>query len=447
MEFLFLAVGLIIGFFIAWLFLKNKVEKSTNNIKHEIIELDKEKEVLKANVSQAEQQIKRFEDIIENYRKKTEDLNTQIATLTVEKRTSDEKLTEYKKEIEKIQEKFRNEFENLANKILEEKTKKFTDQNKINISEILNPLKEKIKNFEEKVEKTYEKELRDTISLKEEVKQLFELNQRISKEANNLTNALKGDVKKMGNWGEVVLERILERSGLIKGQEYDVQHNVRNEQGSQMFLDVLVKLPDNKHIVIDSKVSLVAYEKHVNAESKEEKDKYLKLHIDSIKRHVDGLSEKNYQNVASIDSPDFVLLFIPMESSFSIAIQYDLELFNYSWDKKIVIVSPSTLLATLKTVESIWKHEKQTKNAIEIARQGGSLYDKFASFLEDLEKIGKQLNTVNMTYEDAHKKLVSGKGNLLGRVENLKKLGAKTKLSKSISDKYLFSNDENIETE
>lgn len=434
MNFLYLFIGLALGFVICWLIIKNLANKKSEELQKKITDIDLEKNILLSNLNNAEQFNNSNAEIIENLRKRAEELSNQIATLTVEKRTSDEKLVEQKNEIEKIQDKFRIEFKNLANEILEEKTKKFTDQNKLNIGEILNPLKEKIKEFEKKVDDTYDKELRNTISLKEEVKQLFELNQKISTEANNLTKALKGDVKKQGNWGEFVLEKILERSGLVKGVEYDTQISARNDSHELIRPDVVINLPDKKHLIIDSKVSLLAYDSFVNSENQDDKDKYLKLHLESIKNHIKGLSDKNYQSATLFDTPDFVLLFIPIESSFSLAIQSDIELFNFAWDRKIVIVSPSTLLATLRTIESIWRHEKQTKNAIEIARQGGSLYDKFESFVKDLEKLGNQIKTVSGTYDEAHKKLSTGKGNLIGQVEKLKTLGAKT--SKSLPENY-----------
>ena len=331
--------------------------------------------------------------------------------------------------------KFTLEFENIATKILKQNSQEFTFLNQRNIGEILNPLREKIEKFEEKVQQTYEKGHDDQINLKAELKRLLELNMKISEEANNLTKALKSDSKKMGNWGEVILDRILEQSGLTKGQEYITQFSDRNDAGELIRPDVIVKLPDNKHIIIDSKVSLLAYDGYVNNDDDATKERFLKAHLDSIREHIKGLSEKKYQEASTLDSPDFILLFMPLESAFSLAIQNDPEIFNYAWAKRIVIVSPTTLLATLKTVASIWKHEKQTQNAMEIARQGSSLYDKFYNFLSDLEKIGNQIRTLQNTYEDAHNKLSSGKGNLIRQVERLKELGIKSE--KSLTAKFL----------
>ncbi|HOH84525.1 MAG TPA: DNA recombination protein RmuC [Bacteroidales bacterium] len=352
-------------------------------------------------------------------------LTAQLSRSEEQIKTLQDKLTSQKSEIEDLQNKFTDAFENLATKILTKNTLDFSATNQKNIADILTPLKEKLITFERQVDETYKNTLRDQTDLKAELKKLQDLNINISEEARNLTKALKGDTKKQGNWGEIVLERILERSGLNKGEEYETQATYRNEHGEMIRPDVVVKLPDNKHIIIDSKVSLIAYEKFVNADTADEKDRYAKLHIESLKNHIRGLSEKSYANTAGINTPDFVLMFLPIESSFSMAIQQDIDLFNFAWDKKVVMVSPSTLLATLRTIESIWKHEKQTQNAIEIASEGGKLYDKFVGLIEDLKKLGTQLDTVQKTYQEANKKLYSGSGNLVSKVEKLRLLGAK----------------------
>jgi DNA recombination protein RmuC len=374
---------------------------------------------------------------------KSENSGKQLIKTETEYRNIQEKLNSQKEEMENLQKKFTTEFENIAHKILKENSQEFTSTNQKNILEILNPLKEKIQSFEQKVHDTHIQGIRDNVSLREEVKKLYELNSKISEEANNLTKALKGDNKKQGNWGELVLERILERSGLIKGEEYEIQFTARNDENEIIRPDVVIKLPENKHIIIDSKVSLIAYEQYINTESAEEKDKYARLHVDSLKNHIKGLSDKNYTSSAALNTPDFVLMFLPIESSFSIAIQQDIELFNYAWDRRIVIVSPSTLIATLKTIESIWKREKQTQNAIEIANEGGKLYDKFVGLTEDIKKLGSQLETVQKTYNEASKKLFSGSGNLIGKVERLKILGAKN--NKQISPTLLTQSDFNEE--
>ena len=350
----------------------------------------------------------------------------EVATLSTTNDNLLEKLENQKIEIENLQKRLTTEFENIANKILKERSDEFSVANHKNISEILNPLKEKIQLFEKKVDETYDKELRDKISLREEVRKLTELNTRVSEEANNLTRALKGDVKKQGNWGEVILERVLERSGLTKGQEYEREEVITGADSSVQRPDVIIHLPDNKHIIIDSKVSLVAYERFMTAESEERQLHCLKEHINSIRSHVKLLSEKNYQNAHDINTPDFVLMFIPIEASFSIAVQGDGELFSYAWERKIVIVSPTTLLATLRTISSIWKQENQTKNAQEIARLSGALYDKFIGFTEDMVKIKANIDRTSGAYDDAIKKMKDGTGNIIRTAEKIKELGAKT---------------------
>ena len=348
-----------------------------------------------------------------------------------------EKIAEQKAEIEKLRERFTAEFELVAGKILEEKTQKFTEVNRANLDLLLGPLKENIKAFEEKVEKVYKSESDERNVLKGEISKLMELNRQISDEAGNLTKALKADTKKQGNWGEFVLERILEASGLVQGVSYTKQTGFADENGGRFHPDIVVSLPDSKHIVIDSKVSLVSYERLVNCDSEDERKAHLKSHLDSIKNHIAGLQSKNYQNLYGINSPDFVLLFVPIESSFAIAVQNDRTLFDYAWDRRVVIVTPSTLLATLKTVASIWKQELQTRNALEIAAKAGALYDKFVGFINDLKKIGDNIDKAKEAYNDAFGKLSSGNGNLIGRVENLRKLGAKA--NKQIDREIVFN--------
>jgi DNA recombination protein RmuC len=339
--------------------------------------------------------------------------------------------------ISELQHRFKTEFENIANKLLEEKSAKFTEHNKAHMDIILNPLKENIKAFEEKVEKVYKSESDERNVLKGVISELMSQSKQIQEDANNLTRALKGDSKKQGNWGEVILERILERSGLVRDREYRLQASITNADGSRFQPDVIIDLPDDKHIIVDAKVSLAAYERLVNAEHDEEREQHLKHHILSIKTHIQGLSGKNYHDLYQINSPDFVMLFIPIESSFGIAVQQDAELFNFAWDRKVVIVSPSTLLATLRTISSIWKHERQNRNVLEIARLGGSMYDKFVGFLTDMESIGKSIKQSQEAYDKAINKLSTGAGNLSNTSERIKKLGAKA--TKQIDTKFLDS--------
>jgi DNA recombination protein RmuC len=356
-----------------------------------------------------------------------------------------QKHNEQEKYIAELQQRFKLEFENIANKVLDDKTDKFTLQNKANLDIILNPLKENIKAFEEKVDKVYKAESDERNTLKGVISQLMNQSKQIQEDANNLTKALKGDQKKQGNWGEVILERVLERSGLTKDREYRIQTSLSSSDGSRMQPDIIIDLPDEKHIVIDSKVSLIAYERFVSSDADEERELHIKQHILSIKTHIQGLSGKNYQELYQINSPDFVLLFIPIESSFGIAVQKDAEIFNYAWDRKVVIVSPSTLLATLRTISSIWKQERQNRNVLEIARLSGSMYDKFVGFLTDMESIGRNIKMSQDAYDKAINKLSTGSGNLSSTSEKIKKLGAKA--TKQIDTKFLdpvLSNDEDL---
>ena len=346
-----------------------------------------------------------------------------------------DRLMEQEKSIQEIQQKFQLEFQNVANKLLDEKSQKFVETNRANLDILLNPLKENIKAFEEKVDKVYNMEAAERNTLKGVITQLMELNQLISNEAQNLTKALKGDNKKQGNWGEVILERVLERSGLVKDQEYRIQTSFTSTDGNRLQPDVIIDLPDDKHLVIDSKVSLIAYERLVNCETEEERKLFSKGHVESIRSHVNGLSAKNYHDLHQINSPDFVLLFIPIESSFSFAVQIDAELFSDAWDKRVVIVSPSTLLATLRTIASIWKQERQNRNVLEIARLSGAMYDKFVGFVGDMEGIGKNIKQSQSAYDNAISKLTEGNGNLTKTAEKIKSLGAKA--NKQIDQKYL----------
>ena len=349
-----------------------------------------------------------------------------------------EQLENQKIEVEQTRQHFQREFENVANKILDEKTQKFTESNRSNMDLLLHPLKENIKAFEVKVDKVYKDESNERFTLKGTIDELIKQTKIIQDDATNLTKALKGDTKMQGNWGEVILDRVLEASGLVEGDSYTKQGknmNLMDEAGNRFQPDVIVHLPENKHLIIDSKVSLIAYERLVNSISEEEKETHLRHHILSVKNHISGLSAKSYQNLSGLTSPEFVLLFVPIESSFATAIQHDLELFDFAWKKRVVLVTPSTLLATLKTIASVWKQEQQTRNALDIATKAGLLYDKFVGFTEDMKKIGQHIDRSKEVYNDAYSKLTSGNGNLASRAEILRKLGAKN--SKQLDQKLL----------
>lgn len=425
MEFLYLIVGIAVGAIIIYFFLKSKTAQAEKSFQVEQSELDKQKTIAEERVSTLYAEKLNLETEVKELRLGNEEKGQRLARAEEEFRNLREKLQMQKQEMEELQKKFTTEFENIANRILKRNSAEFTETNQKNINDILLPLKEKIQLFEKKVEDTYEKGLKDQTDLKAELKKLHDLNEKISDDARNLTKALKADSKTQGNWGELVLERILERSGLQKGREYNTQVTDRNQDGDTIKPDVVISLPDQKHIIIDSKVSLTAYEKFVNATSETESEQALKEHILSLKSHIKGLGEKHYPTAKSLNTPDFVLMFLPIESSFGVAVEEDKEIFNFAWERNIVVVSPSTLLATLRTIASIWKQENQTRNALEIARQGGSLYDKFVSFVGDLEKVGSSIESTRKNYDLAFNKLKDGRGNLIRSAEKLKELGAK----------------------
>ena len=420
-------ITLAIGFVIGNLLSKLKV-------KQQLTDLEKEIAALQNNQTNLETQKKDIKNRLEEKFKETEEIRREKEFTAIELARKNEelknlqlKLNENKDEVEKLQEKFTKEFENLANKILDEKSTKFTAQNKENIQNILNPLQEKIKTFEKKVDDSQKESISMHSALKEQLLGLKELNTQMSKEAINLTKALKGDSKTQGNWGELVLERVLEKSGLEKDREYYVQQSFTNDEGSRVLPDVVIHLPDNKKMIVDSKVSLTAYEQFVNTDDENEQERFLKEHVNSLKRHVEQLSEKKYEDIYRIESPDFVLLFVPIEPAFAVALNQDNTLYNKAFEKNIVIVTPTTLLATLRTIDTMWNNEKQQRNAIEIARQAGALYDKFDGLLKDLIGIGKKIDASKADYNLAMNKLVDGRGNLITSVEKLKKMGAKAK--------------------
>ncbi|MCO6499251.1 MAG: DNA recombination protein RmuC [Vicingus serpentipes] len=425
---LLLIIGIAIGFALGWILKKTK--ESGDGI-------------LQGRLDAAIETFKEQKEQIQRLSIQKEELISKNSELNADKQNLLEKLKEHKQEVEELQQKFSLEFENIANKLLKQNSSEFAEANQKKLDDILSPLKENIKNFEKKVDDKYEKELKERSSLMEQVKTLSELNQQMSKDTQSLTKALKGDSKTQGNWGELILEKILESSGLIKGEEYETEDYHTNQDGGGSRLDVIIKLPDNKQIIIDSKVSITAYSNYIESNDEEEKAIQAKAHIASVKSHIDILAKKDYSQIPGLNTPDFVLMFMPSEPTFSFTLQNDNNIYNYAWDKKIIIVSPTTLLATLKTVASVWKQERQTKNALEIAKQSGALYDKFVGFLEDLERIEKGIKTSQNAYDDAVKKLSTGKDNLVRKVERIKELGAKT--SKQIDDVFLPENNNRIE--
>ena len=352
-------------------------------------------------------------------------------------------LGNFKEERERLVEQTTMQFENLANKIFEQKSVKFNSESERNLHTILDPFKEKIVQLSSKVEETYGKESRERFALKGEIDQLVRYQQKVIDETQNFSRVLRGDIKAQGTWGEMVLEKILEASSLREGEEYislAKGMGLTNDEGKKMRPDVVVNLPDHKHIIIDSKVSLVHYEKLVSSIDDGEKEKFLKSFISSINTHVDELSGKKYQLSQKLTTPEFVLMFIPNEGAFSLVIQNGEKFLSSTWEKQIVVVGPTTLLATLRTIASVWKQERQNKNALKIAREGGLLYDKFVAFVTDLQKIGHSISATENSYIEAMNKLKNGKGNLVAKVEKLKKLGAKA--SKKLPSELLDDDDD-----
>jgi len=455
-----LAIGIFLG---KLLFSANsKSEKASleEKINGLFSQINQQKEQFQNERNQFEKQIQSDKTDFEkqlaasNLEKETIRSDKESLAIQLSKKETDfenlwERNKEQKQEVEQLQEKFTKEFENLANKILEEKTSKFTEQNKENLKNILSPLQDKIQLFEKKVEDTHKESIDYHAALRQQIVGLREMNEQMSKETLNLTKALKGDSKMQGNWGELVLERVLEKSGLEKDREYFVQQSFVTEDGNRVFPDVIINLPDGKKMIVDSKVTLTAYERYINEEDDNLKTQFLKEHVISINRHVEQLGNKNYHDLYQMESPDFVLLFIPIESAFALALNEDTSLYNKAFEKNIVIVTPSTLLATLRTIDSMWTNQKQQENALEIARQAGALYDKFEGFVTDLVKIGKKMDEAKVEYQGAMNKLVDGKGNLITSVEKLKKMGAKAKksLPENIINRASSSDNSLVESE
>lgn len=437
-------VALGIGIFIGKTIGASAAKAHSAGLEEKVISLNSQQELLREQMvlqkKQADAQIEALSAEREALRTEKDSLAIRLTRKETDFENLLQRSQEQKEEVEQLQQKFTKEFENLANKIMEEKSVRFTEQNKENLKTILTPLQEKIQLFEKKVEDTHKESIDYHAALRQQILGLREMNEQMTRETTNLTRALKGDTKLQGNWGELVLERVLAKSGLEKGREYEIQQAFTNEDGQRVFPDVVINLPDGKKMIVDSKVSLTAYEKYINEEDESLKPAILKEHVNSIRRHVEQLGDKNYHDLYRIESPDFVLLFIPMEPAFALALNEDTTLYNKAFEKNIVIVTPSTLLATLRTIDSMWTNQKQQENAWEIARQAGAMYDKFHGLVTDLISVGKKLDDAKSGYSDAMNKLTDGKGNLITSIEKLKKMGAKAK--KALPDNVLKRADE-----
>lgn len=432
---IYILVAALLAGLAVYVFCNKRYQQNLLTINNLYQQAEKDRAVAVSAKEQIEKQRMDSEEKLRNYQTEIQELNTKLARADELIKFGEEKLQTQKAELEQMTIRFQKEFENLANRILDEKSQKFTEQNKTNLDILLNPLKDKIKAFEEKVEMAYKTEAAERNSLRGEIKSLVELNKKISEEANQLAQALKGDTRQQGKWGELVLEKILEHSGLEKDREYVLQYNTINAEGDPIQPDAVIYLPEDKHIIIDAKVSLKAYSDFSNTSDENVRKQALRMHITSVKNHVKNLSEKFYQTARGLDTPDFILMFVPIESSFSAAVKADTEIFNYAWEKRIVIVSPATLLATLRTIASIWKQERQTRNALQIAEEGGKMYDKLVGFVEDLINVGKKMDDAKKEYAQAMNKLMDGSGNLVKRAEKMKELGAKA--TKSLPQQIL----------
>ena len=428
-----LAIGA--GAAFAWIMAVARSRKSLQSIESDLRKSESEVNQVSFERDQMRTENSHKEEELVTLRSEVVRLNRELAESQTGHKDMERRLAEQKEEIEKLNEKFSTEFQNLANRIFEEKSKKFTDQNKEKLNELLGPLRDRILEFQKKVEDTHTAGEKRGAALTEQLRSLRELNQQITTEAKSLTMALRGDSKTQGNWGEMQLESILQKAGLQKDIHYSREDNYKTEDGKNQRLDFIIHLPDGKHLILDSKVSLSAYSRYFDTEDEDEKRRHLKDHLNSLYTHMKLLGEKNYQSLYGINPPDYVMMFIANEPALTIALSEDRQIFEKALDKNLVIVTPSTLMATLRTIAMIWNQDMQNRNAEEIARQAGALYDKFVGFTDDLKKVGNQLQTVQNTYTESMKKLVEGKGNLVRRAELLRELGAKT--TKSQDTKFL----------
>ncbi len=445
METTYLIIGFIsggiLGAVILYFILKSSTVSriSYDELNHTFIKNNSDLENVNLKINELNQIITKEKEIYLNQSDLMNDLKAEFAKVSAENTF----LKAQKEETKNIQEEGRLQFENLANKILEEKTEKFTQSNKQNLDTLLKPLGENLENFKKRVNEVYENEARERHSLNSTIKLMLEQTTKVSQEANNLANALKGQTKTQGDWGEMILERILEDSGLTKDREYFKQQNIKNEDGDNLRPDFTLKLPGNQLVIIDSKVSLNAYEKMNLSESPEEKAQLLTLHIGSIKRHIDDLSRKRYDHIS--ESLDFTIMFVPIEPAFLIAVQHDQNLWNYAYTKHVILVSPTNLIAFLKLISDLWKRDNLSQNALKISEAGAKLYDKLVGFVDNLEKVGKNMDMAQKSYTDAFSQLYTGRGNLIKRAEDLKNMGLQNKINKSLPQNMIDTSENQID--
>lgn len=432
---LFLLLGLIIGAILGWLLQTMRGQADKNSLRQELSEQEQAKSSLITRLEDRESLLNEQKQKLERQEQELLHLNKQLATWEAENKNLNLQVEAFEEKSKEQAEQLLTQFQNLSNRILEHNSKKFRDQNKDQLDQLLHPLKERLSDFQKKVEDSHTAGEKRSAAFSEQMKALKEMNLQITQDAKNLTKALRGDSKTQGNWGEMQVERILERSGLQKGTHYRREKSLENEDGAHQRLDFIIDLPDGKHLILDSKVSLTAYAKYFEAEDEGEKARYLKQHIDSVYAHMKTLSDKNYQKLYHINAPDYVMMYVANEPALTLALREDPNLYDKALDKNLVLVSTTTLLATMRTISYIWNQDAQNRNADEIARQAAGLYDKFANFTEDLIKLGKQMKTATLTYEDALNKLSEGKDNLIRKTERLRDLGIEP--SKQLNPKLL----------
>ena len=422
-------VGLLLGAGAIWLVLRERIssvaEKAKGESQVEVARLNERLTALQEDLKRVTSEKENLAALRDQLTAEQQRLSTKVAELATTLESERSRTVENLQLLKNAEEQLSNRFKSLASEILEDKSKRFTEQNQTNLNQLLAPLKVKIAEFQDKVQEVYVQEGKDRSALAEQVKQLMALNNQLSKDAHNLTSALKGQAKTQGNWGEFILERVLETSGLRKGHEYDVQESHAREDGSRAQPDVVVHMPEDRHLIVDAKVSLKAYEEYANAETDHQRDSAMKRHLDSVRGHIKELAEKNYQQLYGLKSLDFVLMFIPVEPAFMLAIAHDSDLWQDAWKKNVLLVSPSTLLFVLRTVAHLWRQEQQSRNAQEIANRGAELYDKLAGFVEDLDNLGTKLQQAQKAYEGAYSKFTGGRGNVIRQAEMLKELGVK----------------------
>jgi DNA recombination protein RmuC len=445
METTYLIIGFIsggiLGAVILYFILKSSTvsRNSYDELNHLFIKSNSDLENSTLKINELSQNIAKEKEINLSQSDLMNDLKAEFAKVSAENTF----LKAQKEETKRIQEEGTLQFENLANKILEEKSEKFTLTNKQNLDTLLKPLGENLENFKKRVNEVYENEARERHSLNSTIKLMLEQTTKVSQEANNLANALKGQTKTQGDWGEMILERILEDSGLTKDREYFKQQTIKNEDGDSLRPDFTLKLPGNQLVIIDSKVSLNAYEKMNSSESDEEKEQLITLHIGSIKRHIDDLSRKRYDHIS--ESLDFTIMFVPIEPAFLIAVQHDQNLWNYAYSRHVILVSPTNLIAFLKLISDLWKRDNLSQNALKISEAGAKLYDKLVGFVDNLEKVGKNMDLAQKSYSDAFSQLYTGRGNLIKRAENLKNMGLQNKINKSLPQNMIDTSENQID--